>query len=1020
MKFIIQIIFTAFLICLIMPLPAKAKENLPDYDLSVSIEPESGRIKGTAKITLYNAQETIVSMGKLMVLSVLLNQVPYNPEMDGGQFKISSPATLEIQYEGDFARPLSGSSQRHSGNSFDNLISSDGISLTHQWYPAIETLARFRLEATVPPDFVAISEADEIMEKGTKTGKTYTFHFPHPLDGIHLAADRYVIVKDSYNDIGVFGYFIEEDLKLAETYINYAKQYLKMYEDLLGPYPFKRFSVVENCLPTGYSMPTFTLLGRAVVRLPFIVHTSLGHEVLHQWFGNLVFIKHDEGNWAEGLTTYLADHYYEEQKQKGWIYRKKILTNYKSYVTPSLRLPLRDFVQRADFASKAVGYGKCAMAFHMLKDVVGDDVFFDALRLFITDNKFEEASWSDIEYAFKKASGKDFDWFFAQWVDRADVPRFEIKDSRVIYKQGEPTVLFKIEQDSDADSRPYAFDIKLVITTEEGDITKTVHISKQVETFEIQVPATPETITFDPDYDLMRTLSEDEYSPVLSRLMGAENGIVVVGKKDRGLYSSLINMFEDRGFSVKSEDEVKDREIASFSLLLIGKNNSIVKRLFGDSRIPTPTESLPDQNSKIKGVGFSLSIKKHPFSPSRVVGIAFGTSKDEVSGATPKLRHYGRYSSVGFNRGKNVEKRTDSTTRGIKRDLRHPVRGIRPSKVLGLNEIIDSIIDKPIIYVGESHTTYEDHRVQLEVIRRLHASGCKVAVGMEMFQRRFQNGLDDYMAGKINEKEFLRATEYFKQWKFDYRLYKEIIDFARSRQIPVVALNIDSNITRKVARGGLDTLSEEEKKQIPPDMNMSNEQYIQRLRQVFDQDEHQMLKEGNFYDFYQAQILWDETMAHAVDDFLSNNPDYQMVVLAGSGHLMYGSGIPERLKRLNGRDYSILINSNVGTMEDSVADYVLFPAPLAVTPSPKLGIFVKEVQRGMQVEAFPPASVAKEAGLELDDIIVEIDDQKIDTIEDLKLALFDKRPGDTLKVKVVRKKLLVGKKEMSVSVALPY
>ncbi len=1019
MKVIIQISSLALFICLIMPLSATAEENLPAYDLSVSIEPESGRIKGTAKITLNSSEETIISMGKLKALSVLLNQESYDPEMDGNQFKIISPATLEIRYEGDFAQPLSGSSQGHSGHSFDNQISPDGISLTHLWYPAIETLARFRLEANVPSDFVAISEADEIFEKETKAGKTYTFHFLHPLDGIHLAADRYVIVKDSYEDIGVFGYFIEEDLNLAETYVNYAKQYLKMYEDLLGPYPFKRFSVVENCLPTGYSMPTFTLLGRAVVRLPFIVHTSLGHEVLHQWFGNLVFIKHDEGNWAEGLTTYLADHCFEERKQKGWVYRKNILTNYKSYVTPSHRFLLRDFVQRSDFASKTVGYGKCAMVFHMLKDVVGGDVFFDALRLFIKEKRFKEASWSDIRFAFEKASGKSLDWFFNQWLEREDVPRFEIKGSKVIYRQGEPTVLFEIVQDPDADSRPYSFDIKLVITTEEGEITKSVHISKQVETFEIQTPATPVAITFDPDYDLMRILSGDECPPVMSRLMGVENGIVVVGNKDRGLYSSLINMFEDMGFSVKSEDEIKDRDITSSSLLLIGKNSSIVKRLFGDSRNPIPAESVPNQDSQIKESGFTLSIKTHPFDSSKVVGIAFGTSEDEVSGATPKLRHYGRYSSVGFNRGKNIEKITDSTTRGITRDLRHLVRGIRPSKALGLKDIVDSIMDKPVIYVGESHTTYEDHRVQLEVIRRLQASGRKVAVGMEMFQRRFQNGLDNYMAGKINEKEFLRATEYFKQWKFDYRLYKEIIDFARSRQIPVIALNIDSNITRKVARGGLDSLSEEEKKQIPPDMDMSNDKYIQRLRQVFDLDEHQMLKKGNFYDFYQAQILWDETMAHSVDDFLSNNPDYQMVVLAGSGHLMYGSGIPERLKRLNGRAYSILINSNVGTVEDPVADFVLFPAPLVVTPSPRLGVFVKEVEEGMQVEDFPPTSIAKEAGLREEDIIVGIDDQKVKSIEDLKLTLFDKRPDDTLKVKIVRKKLLIGKKDMSISVTLP-
>src|SRR5512142_2021373 len=104
-----------------------------------------------------------------------------------------------------------------------------------------------------------------------------------------------------------------------------------MYHALLRPYPYKRFSVVENILPTGYSMPTFTLLGKEIVRLPFIPETSLGHEITHQWFGNYVYWSGGRGNWLEAITTYLSDQYYQEQQGKGWEYRKKVLTDYQSY-----------------------------------------------------------------------------------------------------------------------------------------------------------------------------------------------------------------------------------------------------------------------------------------------------------------------------------------------------------------------------------------------------------------------------------------------------------------------------------------------------------------------------------------------------------------------------------------------------------------------------------------------------------------------------------------------------------------
>jgi aminopeptidase N len=160
-------------------------------------------------------------------------------------------------------------------------------------------------------------------------------------------------------------------------------------------------------------------------------------------------------------------------------------------------------------------------------------------------------------------------------------------------------------------------------------------------------------------------------------------------------------------------------------------------------------------------------------------------------------------------------------------------------------------------------------------------------------------------------------------------------------------------------------------------------------------------------------------MAHAVDDFLSNNKDYQMVVLAGGGHIMYGSGIPERVNRLNGKDYSILISSNVGVMEDTVADYVLFPDPLDPPSSPKLGIFIKNVQNGVQIDDFSPESIALETGLEKEDIIVFIDSLKIETIDDLKIALFDRRAGESLEIKVLRNKFFMGKKEVFFSITLP-
>jgi len=145
------------------------------------------------------------------------------------------------------------------------------------------------------------------------------FDFNHPLKNLTFIAGKYKVEKERHGEIDVYSYFFCGRQRAFEDVQGIYQKYLDMYEKYIGKYPFKRFSVVENFWPTGYSLPTFTLLGKDIVKLPFIVETSLGHEILHQWFGNLVYTDDKSGNWSEGLTTYLADHMFEDMKDKDGI-----------------------------------------------------------------------------------------------------------------------------------------------------------------------------------------------------------------------------------------------------------------------------------------------------------------------------------------------------------------------------------------------------------------------------------------------------------------------------------------------------------------------------------------------------------------------------------------------------------------------------------------------------------------------------------------------------------------------------
>jgi aminopeptidase N len=285
---------------------------------------------------------------------------------------------------------------------------------------------------------------------------------------------------------------------------------------------------------------------------------------------------------------------------------------------------------------------------------------------------------------------------------------------------------------------------------------------------------------------------------------------------------------------------------------------------------------------------------------------------------------------------------------------------------------------------------------------------------MEMFQKPFQTALDDYISGAIDEREFLKKSEYFKQWGFDYTLYREILLYAREYKIPVIALNIRRAIVSKVFKEGLYALTPEERKEIPEDMDLSDLQYKARLKQFF--EVHKGAESSNFDFFYQAQVLWDESMAHNLAAFMKKNPDYQIVVVAGMGHLAFGSGIPKRAHRLNGHDYSIILND--GDIEKNISDFVLFPSPIKPPETPKLGVILKEEKGMVAIEALAPGSVAEQAGLRKGDEILAMDGTKIESADDVRIFLLYKQTGDTVTVRVRRQRFLFGPVEKDIRVTL--
>ncbi len=221
--------------------------------------------------------------------------------------------------------------------------------------------------------------------------------------------------------------------------------------------------------------------------------------------------------------------------------------------------------------------------------------------------------------------------------------------------------------------------------------------------------------------------------------------------------------------------------------------------------------------------------------------------------------------------------------------------------------ILSQLKSADIIYLAENHDSAADHQAQLDIISQLYQNKTQIAIALEMFQRPYQGILDQYLAGDINEEQLREKSEYDQRWGFDWELYAPIFRFAKAHKLPLLALNTPTEITRKVAREGLESLTKEELTHIPPlsEIRTDNAEYRSRIEEIYQQHAHG--GHGNsdsFERFFTAQVLWDETMAEKIAQFHQANPNYQIVVLAGKNHIAYGHGIPSRVTRRVGLDSS--------------------------------------------------------------------------------------------------------------------
>ncbi|MEM7168229.1 MAG: M20/M25/M40 family metallo-hydrolase [Planctomycetota bacterium] len=578
------------------------------------------------------------------------------------------PLQFEISYAGALHHALVAESEEY-GRSFSRtpgIIAPDGVFLSagSWWYPKFwDALVTFDMRVAAPPAWSVISQGvRDGVEHGGLEGvdpkQVRHWDCPHPMDGIYLVGGALHEYSRPTSNVTAYAFLRQREPNLANQYLEATAQYLEMYRQLLGPYPYKKFALVENFWETGYGMPSFTLLGSAVIRLPFILHSSYPHEILHNWWGNSVFVDYDKGNWCEGLTAYLADHLLKEGQGKGHEYRRNTLAKYRDYVRLGTEIKLSDFRERHSSATEAVGYGKSMMLFHMLRRRLGDEDFRKALQSFYRQYRFKRASFADVERVFSDVALQDLRGFFEQWVERKGAPEL-VLDS--FSASGTPQagyhVTLRLAQVQAGELYDLQVPVQITFESLEEKLQLTLPLSDSEQEYRFEVADTPVHVHVDPMFDVFRKLHVEETPPTAGQVFGASKIAIVLPFSNPGFAADSWRALADAWDHDSVDVHITTDESLKFipgnrALWLLGSANRWATHFH--ENLPNVGASFsargamfPQQFVPLEGHSF-MYVLRNPANPSLSIGWIGGSVEEAIAGLARKLPHYGKYSYLAF------------------------------------------------------------------------------------------------------------------------------------------------------------------------------------------------------------------------------------------------------------------------------------------------------------------------------------------------------------------------------------
>ena len=661
-RYVIRYFLFFFMLALVATevFAVKNNEGKIDYDISVHIDPITRSLEGRSVISVEKPGELMLILDRRFeVTYATIEGREFEPSRDkfGLQhiwhipFGFSRLRRIEIHWQGKLSKLDMSLDHQQTLGKVEPVGGEMGTFLpkSSNWYPMIaDSLASYRVNLSLPSGQRGLVAGQLLDESDSEQGYQASFEFSFPSEGIDLMAGPYEIISDTVQglkgkNIQLRTYFHPQIKHLARDYIDSVKDYLMLYESWIGEYPFTEFSVISSPTPTGFGMPTLTYLGINVLQLPFIRATSLGHEVLHNWWGNGVYPDYRQGNWSEGLTTFMADYAYKERESDAAAREMRLgwLRDFAS-MAPDQDSPLVSFTSRTHGTSKIVGYNKAAMFFFMLRDHLGEEIFNRAIQAIWNTRRFEITSWHHLQNLFEMVSGRDLQAFFSQWLERTGAPRIYIEAVDYFKSTSGHQLAITLEQSAPV----YQLRVPIVIRGAENEEIQVLEFQDMRQTFNIEVQARPLEIILDPDLRLFRQLAFGEAPPILREVMVNQlTETILLPQNDAvmTIAKNLASKLQNRTPKMIASTDI----LPTGPLLVIGLQQQIDAWL--------ETNNLPARPRYVANKG---SAQVWTFSRSNGSTLAIVSARDAASmeALIRPLPHYGRQSYMVFDGRKMVER----------------------------------------------------------------------------------------------------------------------------------------------------------------------------------------------------------------------------------------------------------------------------------------------------------------------------------------------------------------------------